>query len=339
MRIKQLAPGKKVFAMVKANAYGCGLSKVIPTLEGAVDAFGVASLEEALAVRALGARTPCVLFQGVFSPEELKFVAEKQFGCVIHQQKQLEWVLNTPLTHAISIWVKVNTGMNRLGFKPNELDSIKDALKTCPWVDPKIGLITHFACADQPELLENQQQMKEFHSLDQTGFYQCSMANSAGILAFPDAHADVVRPGIMLYGVSPFPGQTAPELGLMPVMRFVSAVSAVHRIAAGEQVGYGATWKSSKSSVIGIIPVGYGDGYPRHIAKNTPVWIESSEVPIIGRVSMDMMAVDLTDHETAEIGSPVELWGTRILVERIAQSAGTIGYELLCQVTERVRRD
>ncbi|WP_115710117.1 alanine racemase [Legionella sainthelensi] len=336
-QIRRFAPGKKVIAMVKANAYGCGVHIVAPVLEGHVDAFGVACIEEALILHKIGSRTPCILFQGVFSPDEFKIVAHHQFECVIHQPHQLEWLLNTPLNRPIKLWVKVNTGMHRLGFKPQELHEVMDALQTCTWVDKDIGLMTHLACADEPERIENFEQISLFENISIDGFSQRSIANSAAIIAFPQTHADVVRPGIMLYGVSPFANQTAMELGLLPVMRFVSAISAVHYNPPLAPVGYSGIWKSQKHSVIGIVAAGYGDGYPRHIAENTPVWVQGKEVPIVGRVSMDMLAVDLTEHQEVKPGAPVELWGKHILVERVAQAAGTSGYELLCQISERVR--
>ncbi|MBI2785863.1 MAG: alanine racemase [Legionella longbeachae] len=338
-QIRRFAPAKKVVAMVKANAYGCGVHAVAPVLEGHVDAFGVACIEEALVLRKMGIRTHCILFQGVFSPDEFKMVAQYQLGCVIHQPHQLHWLLNTPLDVPIKLWVKVNTGMHRLGFKTHELQGVMDALRHCPWVDKEIGLMTHLACADEPERIENFQQLSLFESIDVAGFSHRSIANSATIISFPQAHADVVRPGIMLYGVSPFANQTSIDLGLLPVMRFVSEITAIHNNPSAAQVGYSGIWRSEKPSIIGIVPAGYGDGYPRHIALNTPVWVQGREVSIVGRISMDMLAVDLTEHPDVKLGAQVELWGGHILVERIAQAANTSAYELLCQISERVRHD
>jgi alanine racemase len=337
VRVRHIAPGKKLFAMVKANAYGCGLAKVAPVLDGHVDALGIACLEEALQIRSLGVKAPCILFEGVFNPEELNIVSEHQFACVFHQRQQVEWLLKTPLVKPISIWLKVNTGMNRLGFNPTELPAVAAALSKCSWVNKNIGLMTHLACADEPERLENQKQISLFQKIELPEITQRSIANSAAILSSPQTHADAVRAGIMLYGVSPFSQQTAASLGLKPVMRFVSTISTIHHNTTSVFVGYGATWTSEKPSTIGIVPVGYGDGYPRHVAKDTPVWIKGHEVPIVGRVSMDMLAIDLTDHPTLQIGDPVELWGPHMPVERIAAAAGTIAYELLCQITERPR--
>lgn len=339
-RVKAAAPGRKVIAMVKANAYGCGLVDVVPALEGQVYAFGVACLEEAMAIRSLGSHSECILFQGIFSAEELQAVSAHQFQCVIHQAHQLEWLLANPLKEKIKIWVKINTGMHRLGFAPHEAYDLINALKACPWVDEEIGLMTHLACADEPDNPSNQSQLQLFRELvlPEASIIR-SIANSAAILALPDSHADVVRPGIMLYGVSPFMNQTGQQLGLMPVMRFVSAISAIHHYPASARIGYGGTWQTAKPSVIGVVAAGYGDGYPRHIAQNTPVWVNGVQVPIVGRVSMDMLTVDLTDFPQVAIGDPVELWGQHIPVETIAMSAGTIAYELLCQFSPRVRQD
>ena len=338
-QIRRFAPDKKIIAMLKANAYGCGVRHVAPVLDGQVDAFGVACLEEALVIHTMGVQTHCILFQGVFSPDEYNLVSQHQFGCVIHQPHQLQWLLNTPLPNPVKIWVKVNTGMHRLGFKPSELQTVMNALHTCTWVDKNIGLMTHLACSDEPERAENIQQISLFENIKIPGFSQRSIANSAAIISFPHAPADVIRPGIMLYGVSPFANQTSADLGLIPVMRFMSAISAISHNPPSAQVGYGGTWKSSKPSIIGIVAAGYGDGYPRHISANTPVWIKGREVVVVGRVSMDMLTVDLTDHPDIQLGDSVELWGAHILVERIAKSAGTIGYELLCQTSERARHN
>jgi alanine racemase len=336
-KVKRCAKASQVIAMVKSNAYGCGIPAIVPELEGRVYAFGVACIEEAMAIRAIGVRSNCVLLQGVFSPDELHLVAAHQLQLVIHQPHQLKWLLSKPLQNKIKVWIKINTGMHRLGFTLQDSYEVIDAVAHCPWVEKEIGLMTHFASADEPEHPMNQIQLSAFRELDlPAGQYIKSMSNSAAILTLPDSHLDVVRPGIMLYGVSPFSNQTGRELGLMPVMRFVSAISAIHEYPVQARVGYGGTWQTSRPSVIGVVAAGYGDGYPRHIAPNTPLWVNGQLAPIVGRVSMDMLTVDLTDCPGVKIGDPVELWGQHIPVETIALSAGTIGYELLCQFSRRV---
>lgn len=337
-RVKQYAKGKKIIAMVKANAYGCGLSSIIPELEGHVDAFGVACLEEAMAVRALGSRSDCVLFQGVFSADELHLIARQRFQSVVHHKQQLEWILATPLTTKIKVWVKVNTGMHRLGFAPSEVTDIINALLACPWIDSDIKLMTHLACADEPERSDNLTQLRCFNNIDIPNMTMTrSIANSAAIISLPDAHADIVRPGIMLYGVSPLINQIGNDLHLIPVMHLISAVSVIRHYPPFARVGYGGTWQSDKPTTIGVVAIGYGDGYPRHIAAGTPTWVNGFVAPIVGRVSMDMLTIDLTNCPSVKEGDKVELWGKHIPVEIVAKSAGTIAYELMCRIAPRVR--
>jgi alanine racemase len=337
--VKKLAPNSRIIAMVKARAYGCSFKEVVPVLDKeGVWVFGVACLEEALSLRALGIQRNCLLMQGVFQPQELEIVAAQQFQIVIHHTIQLEWLLNCPMKEPIQVWVKVNTGMHRLGFQPHEITEVLTKLKACPWVASPIGLMTHMASADEPENPVNLQQITAFDALklpkDCTVLK--SLANSAAIMAFPKTHRDVVRPGIMLYGVSPFLNQTGVDLKLKPVMRFVSAITALHQYSAGASIGYGGTHQLTRNSRIAVVPVGYGDGYPRHIAADTPVWINGMRAPIVGRISMDIMTVDVTDCHHVSLGDTVELWGANLPIETIAKSAGTIPYELLCQFAPRV---
>jgi len=336
-KVRALTPGKYLTAMVKANAYGCGINAVIPALEGQVDAFGVASLEEAMAIRALQSSTHCILFQGVFNPAEWLVLEKNNISAVVHSQEQLQGLLQTALPRPVKIWVKVNTGMHRLGFSPAELPAVIHALKNCPSVQPALGLLTHFNCADQVENPATLNQLALFDSLDKTVFSTVSMANSAAILQFPQTHKDMVRPGIMLYGISPLSEKCGKDYDLLPVMHFVSQLSAVRIYQPPVTVGYGATWTRDKPAVIGIVPVGYGDGYPRHVSEEAYVYINGYKAPLAGRISMDMLAVDLTDIPGVKVGDPVELWGADLAVEKVALWAGTIAYELLCQVTARPR--
>ena len=337
MRVKACCPQQQIIAMVKANAYGCGLSFVLPVLESHVDAFGVACLEEARAVRVLTSRA-CILFQGIFSADELSVVVAEKLDCVVHHQTQLQWILNTPLATSIRVWVKVNTGMQRLGFFPEEIYDVLSALNACSWVDKNIGLMTHLACADAPENPQNQAQIEAFNGIMLPPInYKRSVANSAVILSQPTWVADVVRPGIMLYGVSPFEHIDAHALDLKPVMRFMSAVSVIHDYPANRPVGYGGTWRNPLPARIGVVPVGYGDGYPRHIAPLTPTSVNGMIAPIVGRVSMDMLTIDLTHCAHVAVGDHVELWGPTLPVETIARFAGTSAYELMCQISPRVR--
>jgi alanine racemase len=337
-QIKHRCPQHKVIAMVKANAYGCGLTSVVRALAQKVDYFGVSCIEEALIVREItdGA---CILFEGVFSAHEWLLVESRRFECVIHHQIQLDWLLNTPLATPIRIWVKINTGMNRLGFMPEVLDEVFTRLMDCPWVVADIGVMTHLASADELDNTQNEQQLSAFHAIAFPPVVRLhSVANSAALYKELSRDDEVIRPGILLYGISPFKDQTGRDLHLQPVMRFYSAIIAIQTCPPGSRVGYGGSWQSQVTSRIGIVAVGYGDGYPRHIAEHTPTWINGAIAPIVGRVSMDMLTVDLTHCPEVKIGDQVELWGDNLPVEVIAQAAGTIAYELICQITPRARR-
>ncbi|MCH9715821.1 MAG: alanine racemase [Gammaproteobacteria bacterium] len=335
--VKRCAPGKQVIAMVKADAYGCGVPAVTPVLDAFVDAFGVASFEEAKEVRQY-TQKPCLLLEGIFTQDELFELVDNQFEMVVHCNEQLDWLLDAQLKQPIRVWIKIDTGMHRLGFMPDEAQAVIAALQACPGVQDNIGVLTHFASADKPEHVQNQLQYDAFSALALSdGLFTKSIANSAIILSYPERLFDAVRPGIMLYGVSPFFEKDAVSIGLKPVMQFISEITAIHPCAVGEHVGYDAAWEALRPSRIGIVAVGYGDGYPRHIAPDTVVYIEGQYVPIVGRISMDMLTIDLTDYPEIQKGSRVELWGAHLPVERVARAAGTIGYELISQITPRVR--
>ena len=336
--VKKYAPNQAILAMVKADAYGCSLQWVLPVLEPLVEGFGVACLEEARSVRQYCPGKPCWLMQGIFSPEEIATVLDLGLTVVVHNPQQLAWLTANLLPDQITVWVKVDTGMHRLGFHPEELSDVLTTLYSCPWIDKNIGLMTHLGCADTPESLVCQHQLQVWKDIAQRyPDMPKSVANSAAMIALPETHADWVRPGLMLYGASPFADRSSAELGLRPVMHFVSAVTTIHRCDTGDAIGYGAVWRCQRPSIIGVIPVGYGDGYPRHVQENTQVWINGQAVPIVGRVSMDMMTIDLTDCPNVTIGDRVELWGKYITIETVAQQANTIAYELMTQVTARPR--
>lgn len=338
--VKEQASKQQVIVMVKANAYGCGIDKVVSTYKGQVYAFGVACMEEALAVRASSANDECILFQGVFSFEELEQAYHHNLQIVIHQQRQLDWLLQTPCSHKVRVWVKLNTGMHRLGFLEQDVASVMHKLQNCPWVEKPIGMMTHLACADEVASENNVKQLSNFARI--TGAYPDalqSVANSAAILAHPATHADVVRAGLMLYGVSPFNDKSARDLGLQPVMHFLSRVTEIHDYPANAAVGYSGTWESAKPSRIGVVPVGYADGYPRCIKAGTKVWVAGNIVPIVGRISMDMLTIDLTSCKKVPIGAEVELWGQHISVDEVAIAAGTIGHEIIARIGNRVIRE
>lgn len=336
-RVKQLAPGRQVIAMVKANAYGCGIEQVVPVFDGAVDAFGVACIEEAEAIRQLGSLSEIILFQGIFEPNELAQALRADLTLVLHHEQQLHWLVAHSIPSPRKLWVKVNTGMNRLGFPPSDVGLLLKRLKSV-FPQCKIGLMTHFACADDQHHPQNNQQTERFQHLMRTLEVDLfSAANSALIFNCPQLHLDVVRPGIMLYGISPFADHCAYQLGLKPVMRLVSAISSIQTVAPGDSIGYGASWTCHKPGRIAVVPVGYGDGYPRHLNQDARVYFHQREVAVCGRVSMDMLTIDISDCPEAQLNDTVELWGEHMPIERVAQASGTIAYELAVQVSNRTR--
>ena len=336
-RVRQCAVRQKVMAMVKANAYGCGMPVVVNALQGYVDGFGVACFEEGVSLRTVDTEHPCLLLEGVFSQDELPLLIAHHLDCVVHHRLQLDWILQTPLSTPIKVWIKVDTGMHRLGFPPQDVSEVLSLLRACAWVDDDIGLMTHLAQADEPHHGVNEQQIRCFNELSRSWPMPKSIANSAAILALPDAHADVVRPGIMLYGVSPFTNQIGTDCGLLPVMHFSSFVMAIHHYPPNSPIGYHGVWRSDKPSIIAVVAAGYGDGYPRHVSADTPTFVKGYRAPVVGRISMDMLTIDITDCPEVRDGDKVELWGQHIPVETIAEGAGTIAYELMCQVTARAR--
>lgn len=337
-RIQDYAPNTKVIAMVKADAYGHGIKKVAHVLRDSVAAFGVACLEEALQIRAENITTPIILMEGNFDASELKSVCQNHLEIVIHHQQQLSWLLANPLPNPIKTWIKLDTGMHRLGFSLTEFSEVYQKLKTCAWVNPDIGLMTHFASSDELQNPLTMTQTKIFNdTLSNMSSHSRSLANSAAIIAWPETHSDYIRPGIMLYGISPFADKTGKDFNLQAAMSLESHLIAVKSCKKGESVGYGAIWQAPYDTTIGVVAIGYGDGYPRHMRPETPVLVNGQRAPLVGRVSMDMLTVDLKHQPNAKINDPVELWGPNLPIEEIAQHAGTSAYELACQIGRRVR--
>ena len=335
-RVSACAPTQRIMAVIKANAYGHGAIPVAKVLEPQVDAFAVACIEEALPLREAGITVPIVLLEGFFHADELPLIATHQLQIVVHNATQLEHLLHSRLAKPIQVWLKVDTGMHRLGFAPHEIEVIYGRLQQCSQVSPPIRLLSHLACADDRQDQNTLVQTQRFMTLVNALKVEASFANSAGILAWPQTHVDWVRPGIMLYGVSPFTDTTATAEGLQPVMQLQSVLTNVKYCQAGECVGYGRTWCCPENMPIGVVAVGYADGYPRHVPSGTPVLVNGKRVPLIGRVSMDMITVDLRTQPHAQVGDPVILWGNDLPIEEIAHLAGTIAYELLCNVSKRI---
>ncbi len=333
-RVRALAPQSQVLAMVKADAYGHGLVCVASTLKEA-HTFGVASLEEAKMIRQAGLKQPILLMAGFFSSDELKEVVALQCDVVLHFDEQLSALQKARLQQPINVWLKINTGMNRLGIMPDKVHALYQSLRQCHNVND-IKLMTHFSDADNPNLPTTKNQMAIFNETVEYLEGERSLANSAGIIAFPESHADYVRPGLMLYGVSPMIGKTAQEFDLKPVMTFTSKIIALRYQQKGDAIGYGSTFICPEDMPVGIVAMGYGDGYPWYLPQGGVVLIDGIECPLAGRVSMDFLAVDLRKAPHAKVGNHVVLWGDGLPVERIAANAETIPYELLCGVAKRV---
>ncbi len=336
-RVRAAAPGRRVAAAVKAEGYGHGLVRVARTLDA--DAFAVACLEEALILREAGVAQPILLLEGVFEAAELPPCARHGLEIAVHHPEQARMLEHARLERPVRVWLKIDTGMHRLGLEPETAAAIWQRLRDCPSARPDTGLMSHLARADERDCDYTPRQLRTFEAATGGLPGERSLANSAGILGWPDTHFDWVRPGIMLYGASPFVDSLAPDEDLRPVMTFHTRLISIKRLRQGEPVGYGGTWICPEEMDVGVAAVGYGDGYPRHARSGTPVLVNGREATLIGRVSMDMITLDLRRHSEARIGDPVVLWGEGLPVERIAQAAGTISYTLLCGVTARVRRD
>lgn len=335
-RVRELAPHSRLIAIVKANAYGHGLTEVSHSIKDLVDGFGVARLKEALALRDRGITAPIVLLEGFFEQMDLSILVEYRIDTVIHCVEQLEMLESTQLAEPIKVWMKLDTGMHRLGVLPQDAQSFYQRLQACSNVKQPINIISHFCQADEPDLATTANQLACFKQFIANKPGEKSISASAGILLWSEAHYDWVRPGIVMYGASPQEGKSAQEFGLQSVMTLKSTLIAVREHAAGQCVGYGATWCSGQDTRLGVVAIGYGDGYPRSAPSGTPVLINGRKVPIVGRVSMDMITVDLGPNATDKVGDEVILWGQALPVEEIALQTGIINYELLTKLTSRV---
>ena len=334
--IRRLAPKSRVMAVIKANAYGHGLIAVAKALEGA-DAFAVARIGEALVLREAGIKTPIVLLEGVFDSEQVAAAAAGDFEPVVHTQEQIELLLAAPAEARFKVWLKLDSGMNRLGFKAEAFPAAHAALSRAAALKAPINLITHLACADTPELPATAEQLMVFETATRSMAGERSVVSSAALLGFSDAHADWVRPGLLLYGVSPFRGATGTDHGVRPVMTVRSQIIAVKDLAVGDRVGYGGDWTATRPTRLAIVSVGYGDGYPRSARSGTPVLVNGEHAALVGRVSMDMIAIDTTDVRRApKVGDPVVLWGEGLAIEEVAIWAESIPYTLLCGINQRV---
>ncbi|EGR1583877.1 alanine racemase [Vibrio parahaemolyticus] len=337
-RVKAQAPESKVMAVVKANGYGHGLRHVAIHANHA-DAFGVARIEEALQLRACGVVKPILLLEGFYSPGDLPVLVTNNIQTVVHCEEQLIALEQADLETPVVVWLKIDSGMHRLGVRPEQYDEFISRLKTCPNVAKPLRYMSHFGCADELDSSITPQQIELFMSLTSGCQGERSLAASAGLLAWPQSQLEWVRPGIIMYGVSPFSDKTAQDLGYQPVMTLKSHLIAVREVKKGESVGYGGIWTSERDTKVGVIAVGYGDGYPRSAPNGTPVWVNGRTVPIAGRVSMDMLTVDLGPDATDKVSDEAILWGKELPVEEVANHIGTIAYELVTKLTPRVEME
>ncbi len=339
--IRAYAPGSKVMAVIKANAYGHGLVSTALAL-GDADAFAVARLEEGIALRSAGVRAPIVLLEGVFSAEQLAEAAHHRFELVVHDPLQIKLLEAHRDARRFVVWIKMDTGMNRLGFRPEAFAPALARLRALTVPALELRVMTHLARADERSEAMTGEQIDRFEAtLSATGLtgpqrLATSIGNSAGTLGWPRAHGDWVRPGLALYGVSPFGGETADQHGLKPVMTLETTVLTVRDVKRGETVGYAGAWRAERDSSIAILAAGYGDGLPRHLDNGTPVLIGGTRYPLVGRVSMDMIAVDVSGAPKVATGNKAIIWGAGLPVEEVARHADTIPYELLCGVSQRV---
>jgi alanine racemase len=337
-RVRQLAPHSRVMAVVKADGYGHGLERVARALEGA-DAFGVAAITDAERLRAAGFSQRIVLLSGFDEPADLPVLGRLGLESVLHHEEQLRILEaeGSRLSAPLRLWLKLDTGMHRLGFHPGRLAELRARLAALPMLAPEPVLMTHFARSDEFQAEATREQVARFEAAIAGLPGERSLANSAAVLGWPQAHADWIRPGGALYGISVVAGRTGADFGLHPAMTLSTRLIAINRVAEGEPVGYGGDWRAPADMAIGVAAIGYGDGYPRHAPPGTEVLVNGRPVPIAGRVSMDLMALDLRGLPEARVGDRVLLWGPELPIERVAEAAGTIGYELSCGLTRRVR--
>jgi alanine racemase len=334
-QVRRAAPACKVIAVVKADAYGHGAARVATALAEA-DAFAVARIEEGEALRALGIVKPVLLLGGASGGEELAAAVTLDLDLVVHHESQIATLERAGLDKPLRVWFKVDTGMHRLGFAPEQLAPLWRRLESCRSVAAPIRLMSHLARADERGDASARAQIACFFSIGKAAEVETSLANSAAVLAWPESHGDWVRPGIMLYGISPFVGDSGASHGLRPVMTLTSSLIAVNKLRKGDAIGYGGTWICPEDMPVGVVAVGYGDGYPRHAPAGTPVLVNGARTQLIGRVSMDLVSVDLRSQPTAKPGDPVILWGRGLPAEEVAAHVGSIAYELVSRIAPRV---
>jgi alanine racemase len=335
--LNKKCPTAKAVAVIKANAYGHGAVKFAKALPQA-DAFAVSRLPEAVELRRAGISQPILLLEGCFCPEELKCAADMAFSIMIHNQRQLQELEQTNLSRPLQVWLKVDTGMHRLGIQPEQVEQFYQRLNASANVEGEIAFASHFNCADELNSDATSKQIAIFEQATKAYPGPKSLSNSAGTLHWPDAHYDYLRPGIALYGIAPRVDSTGTAEGLRPVMTLKSKLISVRKHKAGDAVGYGEKWTASQDTYIGVVAMGYGDGYPRTAPSGTPVLVNGKRVAIVGTVSMDMITLDLGPDAMDQVGDEVIFWGDGLPVEEVALHIGTIAYELVIKLTDRVKK-
>lgn len=334
-QISNLAPQSQTIAVIKANAYGHGAIELAKSLHSLVPAFAVAFLDEAMALRASGITLPILILEGPLTKEDFELAKQHNFWLMLHNNEQISWLTQFHPTYKEKLWLKIDTGMNRLGFTNEQAQNIIDNLTNCQ--TENLVLCSHFSNADEIENPKTQIQIDRLKVIAEKNSCQFSLANSAGIINWPQSHAHFNRLGIALYGTTPAINKKTP-IKLTPVMTLQSTIIALKKVKLGECVGYGEIWQAERDSMIATIAIGYGDGYPRNAPAGTPVFINNKLAPLAGRVSMDMITVDVTNIVDVNLGDTVELWGENLNVEVVAKHIDTINYELLTRVSERVPR-
>lgn len=332
----QLAPQAQTMAIVKANAYGHGAVACARALEPHAPAFGVACIEEALLLRQAGISKPILLLEGTFAADEVAIAAAHDFWLMVEDPVQVEAVLKAKVTTPLKVWLKIDSGMHRLGLNPNRVETFYQQLMASDNVAADMVFATHFASADETNNDFTLTQVERFMATAKRYKHPLSLANSAAIMAWPQAHGDWNRAGFMLYGNSPLDADHASSIGLKPVMQVRSAIISLRHIDSGETVGYSQHWRAQRPSIIATVAIGYGDGYPRSAPTGTPIVVNGQRAGIVGRVSMDMITIDVTNLSNIEVGDQVCLWGKGLSINEVAQHAGTIGYELMTRVTQRL---
>ena len=330
-RLAREVAGAKALAVVKADAYGHGAVRCAQALEGEADGFAVACIEEALQLREAGIRAPILLLEGFFEADELALIEQHELWCVVHALWQVEAIERSAVRKPLTVWLKLDSGMHRVGLHPAEYQAAYRRLLACGRV-AKIVLMSHFARADELDCSRSEEQLAVFEQARQGLAAEISLRNSPAVLGWPGIPSDWVRPGIMLYGATPFEQEQALAARLQPVMTLESKIISVRELPAGEPVGYGARFVTERPTRVGVVAMGYADGYPRHAPSGTPVAIDGQLSRLIGRVSMDMLCVDLSDLPQSGLGSRVELWGKQVLASDVAVCAGTIPYQIFCNL-------